>query len=135
MVHSDNKMQVRGPLLQIAAVLLSRILLTRAVDTGGINDGGGSAYGNWETILTWEMSMTWHGKKYVCFEGFSLTRDKDKVVKTYDYYVAHWDTWEIRIISTLPLFSLDLLRFYSTHEFQLQLFPWQIFKSVFEQKF
>ena len=52
MVHSDNKMQVRGPLLQIVAVLLSRILLTRAVDTGGINDGGGSAYGNWETILT-----------------------------------------------------------------------------------
>ena len=46
MVHSDNKMLVRSPHLQILVVLLSRILLTRAVDTGGINDGGGSAYGN-----------------------------------------------------------------------------------------
>ena len=46
MVHSDNKMQARSKLLQIAVVLLSRILVTRAVDTGGINDGGGSAYGN-----------------------------------------------------------------------------------------
>lgn len=51
MVHSDNKMQARSKLLQIAVVLLSRILVTRAVDTGGINDGGGSAYGNWETIF------------------------------------------------------------------------------------
>lgn len=50
-----------------------------------------------------------------------LTRDKDKVVKTCDN-VAHRDTWEIRIISTLPLFSLDLLRFYSAHEFQLYNF-------------
>ena len=46
MVHSDNKMHARSTLLQIAVVLLSRILVTRAVDTGGINDGGGSAYGN-----------------------------------------------------------------------------------------
>ena len=45
MVHSDNKMMARSPPLQIVVVLLSRILLTRAVDTGGINDGGGSAYG------------------------------------------------------------------------------------------
>ena len=45
MVHSDYKMMARSPPLQIVVVLLSRILLTRAVDTGGINDGGGSAYG------------------------------------------------------------------------------------------
>lgn len=62
-----------------------------------------------------------------------LTRDKDKVVKTCDN-VAHRDTWEIRIISTLPLFSLDLLRFYSAHEFQLYNFFLDKF-SCREKKF
>ena len=62
MVHSDNKMLVRSPPLQILVVLLSRILLTRAVDTGGINDGGGSAYGNIFFYKTQEIiKRTWLG--------------------------------------------------------------------------
>ena len=52
MVYSDNKILSPGPSLKLlVAVLFSRILLSRAVDTGGINDGGGSAYGNGVTII------------------------------------------------------------------------------------
>ena len=69
MVHaSDNKM-LRSPGLQIVIVLLSRILLAAAVDTGGINDGGGSAYGNAGNIIITKHSYECCYKLYLISLG------------------------------------------------------------------